>query len=703
MKEIDNTPIEDLNVDWGNPDGTGKKAKSLQQVQAFLKKKLNEGYISTATPLTTPVTITGSEKVFYIATEEGDYSNYGLGYINELSIIKSDKGSWKVEGLGVPINNIHLSYLSADSIYSDTSVFIKKLTYIKKGKSSFTQLNINDSFDMSSITVSLLVLGKDDTVTVKSFVDLTPEDIILLIKLNGSINRYVGGLLYNDYASRINTRIMDDLGKLRIEDTYYSGIVESNGLLLKKNVYENYTLEDIFERNNLCGLRGFDDGTYSPMIPSTSNSAPTIDTEVYDTPYYSMKCSGLGQLRSVSHYSFTRGIYTACRVKVESYVQGKAGILITGHYNAIERNTTGFETISSFDIDYATQVSLFIGTTSSPVMTAWIDSPVILDLGMFKNVPTKEHLDALYEDYLQLKKSLRRTDAYVIPCTVFKEFSDNECKAAFAEKMNEYAFNFGMTNTNFKNGSGVHEEGHYSCAKDIAKMCMMCTSYDKLMTYWGQETYKVPVYGDKARYVEGISTYKGPGMASVGDYYHIFGGKSGSWTLDNFKNMNLTLAVKSKVDNSWLIGCIMKSSVSDRGIPFKELIDWLEEYRINASASANLQCEYASAFVLPPNNPMAYADLDLEMVGKNSTAQFLPASMTKLMTAMLLIDHCDFEERITIKQSDITGGSGDIYYEGDMMYVKDILPALLLPSSNTLATAISRHVGDKLLKQRILL
>ena len=75
MKQIDNTPIEDLNIDWGNPDGTGKKAISLEQVQAFLKKKLNEGYkfISTATPLTAPINLTGDEKVFYIATEEGFY------------------------------------------------------------------------------------------------------------------------------------------------------------------------------------------------------------------------------------------------------------------------------------------------------------------------------------------------------------------------------------------------------------------------------------------------------------------------------------------------------------------------------------------------------------------------------------------------------------------------------------------------------
>lgn len=40
MKEPDNTPIENLNVDWGNPDGTGRKAKTLEQVQVFLKKKI---------------------------------------------------------------------------------------------------------------------------------------------------------------------------------------------------------------------------------------------------------------------------------------------------------------------------------------------------------------------------------------------------------------------------------------------------------------------------------------------------------------------------------------------------------------------------------------------------------------------------------------------------------------------------------------
>lgn len=61
-------------------------------------------YISTATPSTIPVPLTEDNKVFYIAVEEGDYSNFELGIISELSIIKSENGSWKAEGLGVPFD-----------------------------------------------------------------------------------------------------------------------------------------------------------------------------------------------------------------------------------------------------------------------------------------------------------------------------------------------------------------------------------------------------------------------------------------------------------------------------------------------------------------------------------------------------------------------------------------------------------------------
>ena len=39
---IDDTPIKDFSVDWGNPDGTGKTAKSLGSVQDFLKDSIRQ-------------------------------------------------------------------------------------------------------------------------------------------------------------------------------------------------------------------------------------------------------------------------------------------------------------------------------------------------------------------------------------------------------------------------------------------------------------------------------------------------------------------------------------------------------------------------------------------------------------------------------------------------------------------------------------
>ena len=43
---------------------------------------------------------------------------------------------------------------------------------------------------------------------------------------------------------------------------------------------------------------------------------------------------------------------------------------------------------------------------------------------------------------------------------------------AFAEKMNEKASELGLENTSFKNPHGLDADGHYSTARDMAKMCI---------------------------------------------------------------------------------------------------------------------------------------------------------------------------------------------------------------------------------------
>jgi hypothetical protein len=79
-------------------DAISQKAatEAIRKLSAALNS-LEYTYISTATPSTKPATLTGDEKVFYIATEEGLYSNFGVGNISELSIIKSENGSWMTE------------------------------------------------------------------------------------------------------------------------------------------------------------------------------------------------------------------------------------------------------------------------------------------------------------------------------------------------------------------------------------------------------------------------------------------------------------------------------------------------------------------------------------------------------------------------------------------------------------------------------
>lgn len=284
-------------------------------------------------------------------------------------------------------------------------------------------------------------------------------------------------------------------------------------------------------------------------------------------------------------------------------------------------------------------------------------------------------------------------------------YTDAQCVAGFVAEMNKYAKRFGMANTTFVNPHGLPDNSHKSTARDLAKMVACCTAYDKLMQFWGQTSYSVLVGGDHARTISGSSTYKGSAMTTVGDYYHIYGGKSGTVTISGTRHENLVLVCKSKVDDAWIAGCILDNTnnpsaqtTSNRGVPFKQLLDWLEDYRTDPTVSApTIQATYASAFVIPPHNIMAYQDVTLEMVGKASTTSAIPASCTKLMTAMVALDHLTLDETITIKSGDIQSGSGDTFYAGDTINAGDAILAMLLPSSNTLAAALARVVGWKIL------
>lgn len=77
----------------------------------------------------------------------------------------------------------------------------------------------------------------------------------------------------------------------------------------------------------------------------------------------------------------------------------------------------------------------------------------------------------------------------------------------------------------------------------------------------------------------------------------------------------------------------------------------------------------------------------------NSTQTRAPASLTKLMTALLVFEQGNFDAIVRIEPEDMTEGATMGLAVGDMVSVTDLLWGLLLPSGNDAASALARYVA----------
>ena len=83
---------------------------------------------------------------------------------------------------------------------------------------------------------------------------------------------------------------------------------------------------------------------------------------------------------------------------------------------------------------------------------------------------------------------------------------------------------------------------------------------------------------------------------------------------------------------------------------------------------------------------------------KNAHEQHYPASITKIMTTMLALEHCQLDEIVTYSEDAVykTEGSGIYRDVGEQMTLEDTLYAVMLESANECAYATAEHVtgGD---------
>lgn len=82
---------------------------------------------------------------------------------------------------------------------------------------------------------------------------------------------------------------------------------------------------------------------------------------------------------------------------------------------------------------------------------------------------------------------------------------------------------------------------------------------------------------------------------------------------------------------------------------------------------------------------------------KNAHQKMFPASTTKVMTALLVLENCNLDEKAKVSYESIQavpeGYSNANLQVGEEMSVKDLLYALMLPSANEAANVLAEHVA----------
>ena len=91
------------------------------------------------------------------------------------------------------------------------------------------------------------------------------------------------------------------------------------------------------------------------------------------------------------------------------------------------------------------------------------------------------------------------------------------------------------------------------------------------------------------------------------------------------------------------------------------------------------------------------ADTGSILYGKNENQAYYPASITKILTALIVLEECELDEMVTFSHDDVynveAGSSSAGIDEGDVLTVRDCLYALLLASANESANALACHVS----------
>lgn len=275
----------------------------------------------------------------------------------------------------------------------------------------------------------------------------------------------------------------------------------------------------------------------------------------------------------------------------------------------------------------------------------------------------------------------------------FVHYADEECKKAFVSYMNQRTCEIGAKTAFFADPSGIGKASKAS-ALDMLRILVHAAGIRQITEIWNKREHEMHVFGLHERTVSLMSAVKYDRYETA--VYPILGAKTGT-----VPDVTYNLAWCALMPDGKQTACVLMGASNDDArwrdamLVLKSLRNGNAELLSEVSATSVAACSL-------PANPIMYDNVELELLlEKNSDLLGVPASLTKIMTLICAIDFVnDLNEKVRIIGADIVKGSGNNLKKGDVVTLRDLFFDMLLPSSNTAATALSRYVGKRILKSR---
>lgn len=284
-----------------------------------------------------------------------------------------------------------------------------------------------------------------------------------------------------------------------------------------------------------------------------------------------------------------------------------------------------------------------------------------------------------------------------------------ECVNAFVQEMNAKASALGAMHSTFVDPIGV---ANRSTAYDMGRILLNASSYDKIYDIWNTPTRELKLIQPDGT-TRGLSVTStvtaGAKSATLLSAYNVMGGKTGSLSAHSTYNI-LVICQSATTPSDWYIVAAMLANSDDSGDEnrfqaAKEIMDAIEAGNTNLSVC----CGSAYAIKKPAHNARAFRYTELlPAYEKNINTELYPASTTKILTSLILLDYVpNLKDKVTVSQDEIDLIEPDSFYKSDILVgetitYEDLLYAMLLPSSNAAAMIVARNVGERILRSKSL-